>query len=144
MDDPTQYIFVEISPRIVSEYCSKVRERLGLSPERLTQLSSCLSCGKMHGLYRGPQDETEFRRLGMCEARRHILEDPSISVYVKWTQCASLTYSGLQMAERLVILSQVRGATHGNAAQLADMARVSTGQLLEPFVGHRPEPSNWQ
>ena len=66
----------------------------------------------MHGLYRGPQDETEFRRLGMCEARRHILEDPSISVYVKWTQCASLTYSGLQMAERLVILSQVRGATH--------------------------------
>ena len=39
-----------------------------------------------------------------------------------------------------------RGATHGNAAQLADMVRVSTGQreLLEPFVGHRPDPSNWQ
>ena len=63
------------------------------------------------------QDETEFRRLGMCEACRHILEDPLISVYVKWTQCASLTYSGLQMAERLVILSQVRGPTHGDAAQ---------------------------
>ena len=108
-----------------------MRERLGLSPEWLTQLSSCLSCGKM--------------RLGMCEACRHILEDP-FSMYVKWAQCTSLTYSGLQMAERLVILSQVQGATHGNAAQLADMVRVSTGQreLLEPFIGHRPDPSRWQ
>ena len=63
----------------------------------------------------------------MCEERRHILEDPSISMYVKWAQRTSLTDSGLQMAERLVILSRVQGATHGNAAQLADMVRVSTG-----------------
>ena len=128
MDDPTQYIFVEISPRIVSEYCSKVRERLGLSPEWLTQLSSCLSCGKMHGLYRGPQDETEFRRLGMCEACRHILEDPSISVYVKWTQAAGYFEPGARRDAR----QRCPG--------------VSTGQreLLEPFVGHRPDPTNWQ
>ena len=60
LDDPTQYIFVEISPCIVSEYCSKVCERLGLSPEWLTQLSSCLSCGKMRGLYRGPRMRRSF------------------------------------------------------------------------------------
>ena len=59
LDDPTQYIFVEISPRIVSQYCNKLRDRLGLA-ESAAQRTNCLSWQSREASTEGPTVRQSF------------------------------------------------------------------------------------
>ena len=109
--------------------------RRSLEVDAAQDAERCVACGRLENHFATDEGETVYRRTGVCESCKDVLQNPMSTAKQKRTQCMSLTDAGCGVAQRWIVFSEAkRRLQFYSEAEFCEAENIAMGRETLPMA----------
>ena len=109
--------------------------RRSLEVDAAQDAERCVACGRLENHFATDEGETVYRRTGVCESCKDVLQNPMSTAKQKRTQCVSLRDAGCGVAQRWIVFSEAkRRLQFYSEAEFREAENIAMGRETLPMA----------